>query len=548
MIKPRRLFLLAVLAVTGYVANAQVISNDRLKELFRNRQLLGSYQQNSSLTVNSNQVTLKDLDSALGRNEALFANNTIIKAGFTPVTLVQQANSKLPYDWNLGSMIPARGYQVMVSAGVYARIGKHITMQVAPELVSAANKDFEGFSSQLNERAWADRYIFWNRSDIPEQFGSGAYHKILPGQSFIRFNAGAISAGISTENLWWGPGYRNSLIMSTNAPGFLHATINTTRPVNTGIGSFEGQIIGGKLSSSGILPPRIYSVYNGNFVYQPKHEEDRYIAGMVLTWNPKWTPGLYLGVAKASYLYMSDISNPLDVLPFQGFLGRTRTQTEKNGRKASLGSLFIRYVMPAENAELYMEYGRKDISLMPWNVIQTEPYRRAYVAGFRKLFAARNNAHIQFAAELTQMQAPTAELIRSPDSWYTHTYVRQGYTHMGRSLGAGIGPGSNSQTFEVNWIKGLKRLGIQFERVRYNSDYYYYAFEYLSDFRRHWIDLSGTIKADWDYKSFLFSAQLGIIRSYNYKWLVIQVNPNEYLAPGNEILNFSGRLAVSYRF
>ncbi|SJZ73922.1 capsule assembly Wzi family protein [Sediminibacterium ginsengisoli] len=548
MIKPRRLSLLVIAAVTGYTATAQVISNDRLKELFRNRQLLGSYQQKSSLSVNANQVSLKELDSALGKNESLFVNNAVIKAGFTPVTLVQQANSKLPYDWNLGSMIPARGYQVMVSAGVYAKIGKHITMQVAPELVSAANKDFEGFSSQLNEKAWADRYIFWNRSDIPEQFGSGAYHKVLPGQSFIRYNAGAISAGISTENLWWGPGYRNSLIMSTNAPGFLHATINTTRPINTGIGSFEGQIIGGKLSSSGILPPRIYSVYNGNFVYEPKHEEDRYIAGMVLTWNPKWTPGLYLGVAKASYLYMSDISNPLDVLPFQGFFGRTRTAAEKNGRKASIGSLFVRYVMPAENAELYMEYGRKDISLMPWNVLQSDPYRRAYVAGFRKLFATRNNAHIQFAAELTQMQAPTAELIRSPDSWYTHTYVRQGYTHMGRSLGAGIGPGSNSQTFEVSWIKGLKRLGMQFERVRYNSDYYYYAFEYLSDFRRHWIDLSTTFKADWDYKSFLFSAQLGIIRSYNYKWLVIQVDPNEYLAPGNEILNVSGRLAVSYRF
>ena len=94
----------------------------------------------------------------------------------------------------------------------------------------------------------------------------------------------------------------------------------------------------------------------------------------------------------------------------------------------------------------------------------------------------------------------------------------------------------------------MKKIGLQFERVRYNSDFYYYAFEYTSDFRRHWIDISTTLKADWNYQHFFASAQLGIIRSYNYKWLIIQVDPNNFFAPGNEFLNISGRLSVSYRF
>ena len=97
------------------------------------------------------------------------------------------------------------------------------------------------------------------------------------------------------------------------------------------------------------------------------------------------------------------------------------------------------------------------------------------------------------------------------------------------------------------WIKGLKKVGIQFERVRYNSDYYYYAFEYIQDFRRHWIDISTTIKADWNYKNLLFSAQLGIIRSYNHQWLVIQTDPNNFFQPGNEILNFVPSLNLRYR-
>ncbi|SDW85072.1 Capsule assembly protein Wzi [Hydrobacter penzbergensis] len=520
----------------------QSFTSDRLKELFRNQQLLGTYRSNHSLMVNANQLPLADLDSALG----IKAQQPVI--GFLPTQLVQQYNSQLPYDWNNGAMIPARGYQLQASVGVHAQLGRHLEIQLAPEAVLAENRVFEQFSSQLGDKSWAARYRFWNTIDMPDRFGNDHYQKLFPGQSFIRYNTRSLSFGISTQNLWWGPAYRNALIMSSNAPGFLHATINTIRPLHTGIGDFEGQIIAGKLDGSDVLPPRTYSVYNGQFLYQPKNDEWRYLAGMVLTWRPKWTPNLFLGFAKASYLYNSDISNPLDVLPFEGFLGHRRTQAERTGKKASLGSLFMRYIMPNEQAEMYLEYGRKDISMMPWNVLQNAPYRRAFTGGFRKLFDWKNQSHILLAVELTQLQAPDATLIRNPDSWYTHTYVRQGYTQLGRPLGAGIGPGSNSQTLEIAWVKGLKKIGIQFERLRHNGDFYYYAFESIGDFRRNWVDISTTFKADWNYQRFFFSGQLGIIRSLNYQWLVIQLDPRNYFAPGNEYLNIAAKIGVGYRF
>ncbi len=534
------------------IGQEQTFSNDILRNNLRNHQLTGTYKKGFSYAVNMNQVSLHDLDSLLGDSSKRLSfglQKKGISVGFMPVSFIQQVNSQLPYGWNDGAMIPAKGYQAVLSVGIYARIGKHVSIKFAPEMVYAANKPFEQFPQQLSERAWASYYRFLNTADIPEQMGEGSYQKFFPGQSSIRYNFKAFSVGISTESMWWGPGWKNSLVMSTNAPGFLHFTFNTTRPVVTGIGSFEGQVIGGKLEESGILPPRIYSNYNGSFVYQPKKRDWRYMTGMVLTWQPKWVRNLYLGIAKASYLYHSDLSNPIDVLPLQGFFGNAITASEGNGKKSSLGSLFARYVMPGEKAEIYMEFGRKDISLMPWNIIQHEDYRRAYVAGIRKLFSARNGAHIQMAAEFTQMQAPTAELINNPDSWYTDPTVRHGYTNMGQVIGAGIGPGSNSQTIDISWVKGLKNIGIQFERVRYNSDFYYYAFEYVRDFRRHWIDISTNIHADWNFKNIFASAQLGVIRSYNYKWLIIEANPaNNYFVPGNEYLNFSGKLSVSYRF
>ena len=538
----KRFLFFALSFLTVSEGWGQSFTSDRLKELFRNQQLLGTYRSNHSLMVNANQLPLADLDSALG----IKAQQPVI--GFLPTQLVQQYNSQLPYDWNNGAMIPARGYQLQASVGVHAQLGRHLEIQLAPEAVLAENRVFEQFSSQLGDKSWAARYRFWNTIDMPDRFGNDHYQKLFPGQSFIRYNTRSLSFGISTQNLWWGPAYRNALIMSSNAPGFLHATINTIRPLHTGIGDFEGQIIAGKLDGSDVLPPRTYSVYNGQFLYQPKNDEWRYLAGMVLTWRPKWTPNLFLGFAKASYLYNSDISNPLDVLPFEGFLGHRRTQAERTGKKASLGSLFMRYLMPNEQAEMYLEYGRKDISMMPWNVLQNAPYRRAFTGGFRKLFDWKNQSHILLAVELTQLQAPDATLIRNPDSWYTHTYVRQGYTQLGRPLGAGIGPGSNSQTLEIAWVKGLKKIGIQFERLRHNGDFYYYAFESIGDFRRNWVDISTTFKADWNYQRFFFSGQLGIIRSLNYQWLVIQLDPRNYFAPGNEYLNIAAKIGVGYRF
>lgn len=522
---------------------AQSFTSDRLKEIFRNQQLLGTYQPASSLMVSANQVPLSDLDSAIGVSAK---RQSVIH--FLPAQLIQQYNSKLPYDWNNGAMIPARGYQLLFSTGVHAQLGKHLEIQFAPEAVLAQNRDFEQFSPQLGDQAWAARYRFWNTIDMPDQFGNGSYQKFYTGQSFIRYNTRSVSFGLSTQNLWWGPGFRNALIMSSNAPGFLHATINTLKPIHTGIGDFEGQVIAGKLDASDIIPPRIYSAYNGQFLYQPKHNEWRYLTGMVLTWRPKWTPNFFLGFAKASYLYHSDITNPLDALPLEGFLGHQRTQSERTGKKASLGSLFMRYVMPKEQAEIYLEYGRKDISMMPWNVLQNAPYHRAFTGGFRKLFNWKNESHIQLAIELSQLQAPDANLILNPDSWYTHGYVRQGYTQLGRPLGAGIGPGSNSQTLEIAWIKGLKKIGIQLERMRHNGDFYYYAFGPMGDFRRNWVDLSTTFKADWSYKRFLLSGQLGIIRSLNYQWLIIEVNPRNFFVPGNEVLNIAGKLGISYVF
>lgn len=544
MIK-RILFLAgAVLLTCGTQVQGQTVLAARQQELTRIQQLASADSGQGSLLVNAfERHRSAGIDSSGGADSRGFTWKLL------PATLTVQNNSQLPYDWNLGAMVPARWLQTHISAGIQARWRKW-RFQLAPEWVGAQNKPFETMSQELNPRLWRDYFIYYyNIVDIPERMAEMPYRKLYPGQSSLSYSAGAFRASVSTGSKWWGPGYRNALVLSSNAPGFLHLSLATHRPLQTRWGTVEGEFIAGNLVESGIRPVRSYTAYEGRFVYPNKNTSNRYLTGLTLNWQPRWVPGLYLGMAKASYLYPSDIGSPLDVLPLQGLLGRRVTGAEREDRKASLGSFFMRLVLPREHAEVYVEYGRKDRATMPWNILSAKPQRNGFVAGFRKLVpAGSKGAYLQVAAEITQLQAGDTSLIRQLESWYTHNHVRQGYTHLGRSLGAGIGPGSNSQMVELAWLKGNKRVALQLERLRHNGDYYYAAMTYLGDYRRHWVNLSSTLKADWAFGKLNLHGSLGMIRSLNHQWVVVEARPNYYFAAGNEYLNIGSQLSVQYRF
>ena len=81
-------------------------------------------------------------------------------------------------------MIPNRGYQHIISAGIYAEIGP-LSIQIKPEHFFSENKDFEGFGEGPNGHypvIWAKRYKLWNKIDIPERFGTKQHHENLEHQ------------------------------------------------------------------------------------------------------------------------------------------------------------------------------------------------------------------------------------------------------------------------------------------------------------------------------------------------------------------------------
>lgn len=508
-----------LLLVTGSViAQTVPVGTQLIEELIRIRQLTGEGDSTVSLTIRPVQFSSKlgiDLPGISKPTEFLQGKG---RFQWFPVSVRQQFNSHHSYGWNDGSLYPAKGYQAQVSAGFHASYGI-LSVQFKPEFVAAQNSRFRQFSRNHNDLTWLRYYEYQNIIDNPTRFGDNNLVRLFPGQSNIRLNYKKLSLGISTENLWWGPGTRNSLLMSNTAPGFRHITFNTREPVQTFLGRFEWQVIAGLLENSGILPEDTGRRFNNEPLYQPKNNSRRYINAMALTWQPKWVNGLSVGFTRSFYQYTNTMQSGLNsyIPVFTAFFKSNASDESQYGRD-QLFSLFFRWVFKKSNAEIYAEYGRNDHSLNGSDLLLQPEHSRAYTVGLKKLFERKNKKWLEFMFELTSLEKPNTQMAREIQSWYTHHQVRHGYTHYGQVLGAGIGPGSNSQTIGISWISEIPTLSLSIDRIARNNDFFYSAFSNTSNSRSNWVDLAFNGSKSWARKKFLFTLNLSLIISNNYQW------------------------------
>jgi len=527
-------------------AQSLPVGTPGLEEYYRRAQLMGKLDSSLSFCANPffpvEALLMSDPFSPSLRPSV--SPSLSLSVSLLPITWQQQYNSHHPYSLNDGPMIPARGYQTMLSGGFFAKFSI-LSIQFRPELVYAANKHFDSFTDvHKNDGAIGAYNGFHGSIDLPEYFPERPYKKLFPGQSSIRLTYGPVSLGISSENLWWGPGTRNALLMSNSAAGFYHFILNTVKPIRTPIGSLEFQIIGGKLETSNFLGED----QNGNPLYYTNSADWRYLNAMVFSYQPRWIHGLFIGITRSFMLMGENTKN------FNDYMRVLTPVSKKNlfgeGEQTFLEdqqiSFFARWILPANHAEIYAEYGRgdhnydlRDMYIRPQNF-------RAYILGFKKLFYynTTNGKYVEFNLELTQLEQNETEPINA--SYFASYWAPlRGNTNQGQMIGAGIGPGSNLQTISLSWGKGLDNIGFQLERYVHNNDLYYH---FSSDSRGHWVDINLAFKGQYSWKSFLLSAKLEGIRSYNYEYSFSPPDTNNYWSPGKDIYNVQGNLAVTYRF
>ena len=506
----------------GFIRRSQINGNAKLTHSLMIRPII---QPDSAFWGDS--ISRLQFDTLNGWYRDKFSYSLLnkrISFSLLPLTITQQLNSRNPYGWNDGAMIPSRGFQILASPGFFVKAGI-LSFQFRPEMVWAQNSNFDTFSSAHSDIVWANRYYFMNRIDLPEKFPNNNYTRFLLGQSSLRVNYKALSFGISSENLWWGPGTRNSLIMSNNAPGFKHVTFNTFRPITTKIGFFEFQIIAGKLNASGVLPPEVNRQFNGQALYTAKPQDWRYLNAAIITWQPKWTKGLFLGFSRAYYLYRKDMGNSVgDYIPILGSIFKSNSLGEDNKRRDQLASFFLRWILPKEKTEFYFEYGRNDFSLNLRDILMSPEHSLAYIVGIKKLLEISGKRYVELATELTQTSISYPINFRQQEGWYRHYQVRDGYTNNGQVLGAGIGPGSNSQMISIKYYNCLSSLGIMFERIVHDKDFFDQAFIADRNSKRYWTDFAADLSGNIKFKNCILSGNLSAIKSTNYQWGNLQEN------------------------
>ncbi len=474
---------------------------------------------------------------------------------FKPTELVihQQYIGHHPYTWNDGAFLPMPGYQQLISAGVAGKSG-NFDFKLAPEIVLAENQPFEGFPTDHDQTTWRDYYRYVNYIETPEKFGVNPLQKIYGGQSYLRYSFNAISIEASTANIWWGPGYRNALLLSNNAPGIPHLSVKSNQPISTALGSLEFEVLYGLLFNEPFPPADTFKVYRSNKLYKRKENLQRIMKGFVLSWQPKWVPGLFAGVEQSEVRYLYETRKVKDWLPFKKPFRRVIFDLPEKG--LLLSGIFLKYRIPKANAEIYGEWGWNDARRNFRSFMVNNEQGIASVWGIRKLFKPKVEEgeepgyYWELNAEITNLQIQNQKDLfvnTAPKSWYLHPHVRQGYTHDGQILGAGTGPGGNSQFLEFNWRSGLNRIGISMERKVNNNDFYIYHFTNSVDYRRYWVDFAASLHLSWQFGHLLVNAELSSIKSLNYNYWLFQPT-DAYFISGRDVNQSTGNISLRYFF
>lgn len=537
-------FLLTLTEVLGQSLNLNL---PIINEYIRREQL------NSNISPDLSGVNrpfnLNSLNSFFSKNDS---TNIWLEEkegfSFTPIVTKILYNSRRPYGWGFGIAQPGVGFQYYQSLGVSYNL-KWLSFQFAPEFLINQNKPFEGFSENFSERIIRERFFYWNNGDFPEKFGNGTISKAWFGQSSLLIKLKKLAIGISTENIWWGPGQFNSLSYSDNAQGFFHLKFQTQEPLKTPIGNFEFNLLSGRIDDSGLNPTQSESM--NEMFFRQFSGDWKYMNSLLLSYNPKWVKGLHLGFIRTNQQYSEFLDGSLsDIFPVFNPFQKVNFGFDRDdeGRDQQV-ILFGKLIVQRAKAELYFEYGRRDHAFNWREAILNPEHARAFLFGFNKLFDIPNPSYtVQIRGEMVHQQESVNRYIRYPglrgnQTWHTHSRAR-GFTNLGQPLGVGAGVGSNVQSLEVSFVDGFNKKGILFERLENHQDFFYRAFGQQQEVKP-WIDLSIGFLFDHQWKNFILSSKFQMINANNYQWNLAENSTSDF-SRGQSVFSIYSQIHLIY--
>jgi capsule assembly protein Wzi len=370
-------------------------------------------------------------------------------------------NSAFPDGGNDGPAWQGRGLTVTLDAGVDLALGP-VEATLHPVMAWSQNADFP--LAEVRGDDFAPHAYPWGLMDLPQRPGDRRVAKLYPGNSSVRVRLGGMETGFGTENLWWGPGSQNALLMSNNAGGFPHAFLGTRRPLDIGFAMIEGQWIFGRLGLSDW--------------FDPDYEDPgRYLTGAVVAISPKAVKGLTVGFERVFYANVpeSGIGFGEYFLMVQGIEKEDfATPDNPNGEdeRDQMFAAFGRWVLPESGFEAWVEWARNDHGVNLRDYFLEPGHAQAYTLGFRKVSRRAGGSLLTVVVEHTNLTRPITQLWRATPTFYRHGRVPPGYTHDGQVVGAALGPGGSGQYVATDLYSSRGRLGVFLARRVRDDDAY----------------------------------------------------------------------------
>jgi hypothetical protein len=381
-----------------------------------------------------------------------------------PPTFRVAWNSAIPLSLNEGSIWAGRGLSTRVVGGLHGAVGR-FSVVLAPEVLYVENQEFDFVQSRELDRSpmLAPWRIGFTSADLPVRFGEQAFTQVGWGESSLAAAVGPLAIGLSAENQWWGPGVRNGLVMSNNAPGIPHLFAATRAPVQTRVGDLETRWLIGGLTES-----LHFDTVTTNDL--------RAISAVAATLRPAAAPTLTLGFARAVYAPVEsrgDIAlRAFDVFIRGNPAGPDEAMVDGDSFE-QVTSLFGRWVLPDDRFEAYAEWARSRVPRSFRELLTAPNHAQGYTLGLQwaqPVFGA-DAVRVQF--EVSYLERSATFRSRPVVGHYMSPHVPQGYTHRGQAIGAAIGPGASSQWLALDYLGERWRAGVFGTRIRWDNDAFY---------------------------------------------------------------------------
>lgn len=402
-------------------------------------------------------LELRTLTPATGAHPWAAALSRPHKSGSTFQILSPEAeaigNSGFAYGANDGPLWAGRGLTTSLRLGVRGTLGP-LDVTIAPQVFRAENAAFTlAPNGETGDLAFANG-VAPRVIDLPQRFGAAPYQRADAGESSIRLTFAGMSAGVSSASEWWGPAVENPHLLGSNAGGFPHLFVGSSKPWTLGPVRVHGRLIGGSLQHS-------------DYAFGVTPDSRRTIGGLIGSLGFTRLPGLEIGVGRILQYNVTDSTGGIaDVL------GELLKSPLKERRRIALGdptadepdnqlaSAFFRWVFPPSGVELYGEFGREDNSFDLRDLIVEPDHISTYLLGLGRGWKRPGNRIVVLRAEVMNSRVTHLNLVRGQGRPYVHTVVVQGHTQRGQALAApdGFGGGGASLSIEDLSERGRRSL------------------------------------------------------------------------------------------